>query len=170
MISKVYIVPFHSAVMTKRTYPIGEAFAFFDYNSSSNPVSLLREHKDSANFSDTLTLEPISRDEVPANILEMAQDTNVYGSVPSDRLKDAIRIAPKMASNLAHVVRARDTEAHTSEIDGTPSQARANEITAGNLTTLLSMLNQEIIGAGPVRPFQAVVFYLDRKGNAERYL
>ena len=171
----------------------GKAYAFLNYEGRwTELVGDLGVSREMANFPDTFrmmvvddkistmdmdgrvrTMYDCKRGRLPAKIAQLAEATEVYGSVASNCSSETFRKLsnkPKKASSLRYLIMAEAPEVTDSQFAEHLGQGRANQVTAGWLKTVLGIVadRERKIRASDVS--KEAVFYQDSRGRAQRYL
>jgi len=170
----------------KNKMKTGRAYAFFNYEGRyTELVGHLGIARDMANFPDNLGLvvldDKISTNDMedkkrlPAKITKIAETTKVYGSVSSNCSQGTFRKLsrePVKASSLRYLVMAEapNVELSDTQFNHPLGQGRANQVTAGMLNEVLSIVadGERKIGASDV--YRGAVFYQDGRNRAQRCL
>ena len=160
----------------------GKAYTFLDYEGRwTELLGLMELHKRRANFPDnlgftvlddkvsTMSVYDNERKRLPAKIAETAEATDVRGSFSSE-IEKLPKMAPKKAADLRYIIMAQAPEVSDSACAEPLGQGKANEVTAGMLNEVLSLLGSGECHAGLSDFLRAAVFYQDGDGEAQRYL
>lgn len=159
----------------------GKAYGFLNYEGRwQELIGIMGVAKQKANFPDTLsftilddkvsTMYDNEREQLPAKIAQLAETTDVRGSVPSncshETFKKLSDIKPVKASNLRYLVMAEAPEVSDSRFAEAPGQGMANKLTAEMLSEVLGFVGEgeRKIGASDI--FREIVFYQDGRGKA----
>lgn len=171
----------------------GKAYAFLNYEGRwTELVGDLGVSRDMANFPDTFRLivldDKIStmdmdgrvramydceRERLPAKIAQLAETTEVHGSVASDCSPDTFRKLPNKpvkAASLRYLVMAEAPEVSDSESAGPLGQDRANQVTAGMLKEVLGIVADRERERRASDVSREAIFYQDSRGRAQRYV
>lgn len=171
----------------------GKAYAFLNYEGRwTELVGDLGVSREMANFPDTFRMMVVEdkistmdmdgrvremydyeRGRLPAKVAQLAETTEVYGSVASNCSSETFRKLsnkPVKASSLRYLIMAEAPEVTDSQFAEPLGQGRANQVTAGWLKTALGIVadRERKIRASDVS--KEAVFYQDGRGRAQRYL
>ncbi len=174
----------------KQSPKIGKAYGFLDYEGRWTELAgQLEVAREMANFSDSLRLMVLDdrlsmsdmdnrvrgmynckRPKIPKKIVDLAESSDVYGSVPLSLLNETFtRLTkdPVKATSLRYLVMAQDSRPY--DTSDSPGQGRANQHTAGELSQVFSLVGQgeRSIGGSDIARYG--VFYMDGRWKAQRF-
>ncbi len=156
----------------------GKAYAFLDYEAEEVVlIKVLERNRRITGFPDTFSFTIINgftaldpkREKLPVKIAEAARTAEVYGGAPMSMVGNVINLRPKKAKNLRYIVMAKIPEVTDSEAVEPLGQARANQVTAGRLSTILGDLCERECLAGKRDYLRSIIFYLDSRRRVQRY-
>lgn len=162
----------------------GKAYAFLNYEGRwQELIGIMGVAKEKANFSDTFSFTVLDdkvstmyheREKLPAKIAQLAETTDVRGSVSlncsDETFKKLSNIKPVKASNLRYLIMAEAPEVTDSRFAEALGQGRANRVTAERLNEVLSLVGAGEANAGDSDIFRGAVFYQDGRGRAHYHL